>query len=154
MLDVAVTLVYLVRTGTATLLYLFRRGTVSFRQVWRTLLYKDHHLLRLESGLLDIAMMRRPWVVGVEVTGEGRHGRTAAVVPVEWWGVPGRRHAVRTVIKAMMAQLRPPVLLVLACSHGHAASRVPCFLVLRPLIETAFAQATPSRPNTAAGTSQ
>ena len=40
-------------------------------------------------------------------------------------GAPGRRHAVRTVIKAMMAQLRPPVLLVLPGSHGHAASRVP-----------------------------
>ena len=62
-------------------------------------------------------MMRRPWVVGVEVPGEGigegRHGRAAGVVPPEWWGAPGRRHAVRTVIKAMMAQLRPPVLLVL-----------------------------------------
>ena len=67
--------------------------------------------------------MRRPWVVGVEVPGEGigeeRHGRAAGVVPLEWWGAPGRRHAVRTVIKAMMAQLRPPVLLVLPCSHGH-----------------------------------
>ena len=31
----------------------------------------------------------------------------------------------RTVIKAMMAQLRPPVLLVLPCLHGHAASRAP-----------------------------
>ena len=31
MLDVAVTLVYLVITGTITLLYLFRRGTVSFK---------------------------------------------------------------------------------------------------------------------------
>ena len=31
----------------------------------------------------------------------------------------------RTVIKAMMAQLRPPVLLLLPGSHGHAASRVP-----------------------------
>ncbi len=74
-------------------------------------------------------MMRRPWVVGVEVPGEGigegRHGRAAGVVPLEWWGAPGRRHAVRTVIKAMMAQLRPPVLLVLPGSHGHAASRVP-----------------------------
>ena len=50
--------------------------------------------------------------------------------PPEWchWnggGAPGRRHAVRTVIKAMMAQLRSPVLLVLPGSHGHAASRVP-----------------------------
>ena len=73
--------------------------------------------------------MRRPWVVGVEVPGEGigegRHGRAAGVVPLEWWGASGRRRAVRTVIKAMMAQLRPPVLLVLPCSHGHAASRVP-----------------------------
>ena len=94
-----------------------------------TLRYKDHYLLRLGSGLLDIAMMRRPWVVGVEVPGEGiwggRHRRAAGVVPLEWWGAPGRRHAVRTVIKAMMAQLRPPVLLVLHGSHGHAASRVP-----------------------------
>ena len=40
-------------------------------------------------------------------------------------GAPGRRHAVRTVIKPMMAQLRPPVLLVLPGSHGHVASRVP-----------------------------
>ena len=47
------------------------------------------------------------------------------MVPLEWWGAPGRRHAVRTVIKAMVAQLRPPVLLVLAGSQGHAASRVP-----------------------------
>ena len=39
-------------------------------------------------------------------------------------GDPGRRHAVRTAIKAMTAQLRPPVLLVLPGSHGHAASRV------------------------------
>ena len=65
-------------------------------------------------------MMRRPWVVGVEVPGEGigegRHGRAAGVVPLEWWGAPGRRHAVMIVIKAMMAQLRPPVLV---------ASRVP-----------------------------
>ena len=30
-MDVAVTLVYLVRTGTVTLLYLFRRGTMSFK---------------------------------------------------------------------------------------------------------------------------
>ena len=64
------------------------------------------------SGLLDIAMMRRPWVVGVEVPGErigeGRRGRAAGVVPLEWWGAPGRRHAIRTVIKAMVAQLRPP----------------------------------------------
>ena len=74
-------------------------------------------------------MMRRLWVVGVEVPGEGiregRHGRAGGVVPLEWWGAPGRRHAVRTVIKAMMAQLRPPVLLVLPGSHGHAASGVP-----------------------------
>ena len=74
-------------------------------------------------------MMRRPWVVGVELPGEGigegRHGRAAGVVPPEWWGASGRRRAVRTVIKAMMAQLRPPVLLVLPGSHGHAASRVP-----------------------------
>ena len=73
--------------------------------------------------------MRRPWVVGVEVPGEGigegRHGWAAKVVPLEWWGSPGRRHAVRTVIKAMMAQLRPPVLLVLHGSHGNTASRVP-----------------------------
>ena len=59
-------------------------------------------------------MMRRPWVVGVEVPGEGigegRHGRAAGVVPLEWWGASGRRRAVRTVIKALMAQLRPPVL--------------------------------------------
>ena len=70
--------------------------------------------------------MRRPWVVGPEVPGEGigegRHGRAAGVVPLEWWGAPGRRHAVRTVIKAMM---RPPVLLVLPGSHGQTASRVP-----------------------------
>ena len=70
-------------------------------------------------------MMRRPWVVGVEVPGEGigegRHGRAAGVVSLEWWGAPGRRHAVRTVIKAMMAQLRPPVLLVLPGSHGQGA---------------------------------
>ena len=52
------------------------------------------------------------------------------MVPLEWWGAPGRRHAVRTVIKAMMAQLRPPVLLVLHGSHGHAASRVPWSSVL------------------------
>ena len=58
-------------------------------------------------------MMRRPWVVGVEVPREGlgevRHGRAARVVPLEWWGGRGagggRRHAVRTVIKAIMAQL-------------------------------------------------
>ena len=37
MLDVAVTLAYLVRTGTVTLLYLFKRGTVSFKLAWRTL---------------------------------------------------------------------------------------------------------------------
>ena len=90
-----------------------------------TLRYKDLRLLRLGSGLLDVAMMRRPWVIGVEVPGEGRQGRAARVVPLEWWGAPGRRHAARTVIKAMMAQLRPPVLLVLPGSHGHAASRVP-----------------------------
>ena len=74
-------------------------------------------------------MMRRPWVVGVEVPGEGigdgKHGRAAEVVPLEWWGAPGRRHAVSTVIKAMMAHLRSPVLLVLPGSHGHAASRMP-----------------------------
>ena len=74
-------------------------------------------------------MMCRPWVVGVEVPGEGigegRHGRVAGVVPLEWWGASGRRRAVRTFIKAIMAQLRPPVLLVLPCSHGHAASKVP-----------------------------
>ena len=74
-------------------------------------------------------MMRRPWVVGVEVPGEGigegRHGRAAGVVPLEWWGAAGWRHAVRTVMKAMMAQLRSPVLLVLPGSHGHAASSVP-----------------------------
>ena len=74
-------------------------------------------------------MMRRSGVVGVEVPGkeigEGRHGRAAGVVPLEWWGAPGRRRTVRTVIKAMMAQLRPPVLLVLPGSHGHAANRVP-----------------------------
>ena len=75
-------------------------------------------------------MMRRPSVVGVEVPGEGRHGRAAGVVPPEWWGASGRRRAVRTVIKPMMAQLRPPVLLVLPGSHGHAASRVPWPLVL------------------------
>ena len=93
MLDVAVALVYLVRTGTVTLLYLFRRGTMSFKYTWRTLRYKDHHLLRLGSGLLDIAMMRRPWAVGVEVPGEvigeGRYGRAAGVVPLEWWGPLG-----------------------------------------------------------------
>ena len=58
-------------------------------------------------------MMRSPWVVGVEVPGEGkgegRHGRADGAVPLEWWGAPGRRHAVRTVIKAMMAQLQHPV---------------------------------------------
>ena len=39
-------------------------------------------------------MMRRPWVVGVEVpgggvgegVGEGGHGRAAGVVSLEWWG--------------------------------------------------------------------
>ena len=30
--------------------------------------------------------MRRPWAVGVEVPGEGRDGRVAGVVPLEWWG--------------------------------------------------------------------
>ena len=74
-------------------------------------------------------MMRRPWAVGVEVPGEvigeGRYGRAAGVVPLEWWGAPGRRHAVRTDIKTMMAQLQPPVLLVLPGSHGQATSRVP-----------------------------
>ena len=100
MLDVAVTLVYLVITGTVTLLYLFKRGTMSFIQAWRTLRYKDHQLLRLGWGLLDIAMMRRPWAeVPDEGIGEGRHGQAAEVVPLEWWGAPGRRHAVRTVIK-------------------------------------------------------
>ena len=93
MLDVAVTLVYLVIKGIVTLLYLFKRGTMSFKQAWRRLRYKDHHLLRLGWGLLDIAMMRRPWVVGVEVPGEGigegRHGRAAGVVPLEWWGPLG-----------------------------------------------------------------
>ena len=38
-------------------------------------------------------MMRRPWVVGVEVPGEGigegRHGPAAAVVPLEWRGPLG-----------------------------------------------------------------
>ena len=67
-------------------------------------------------------MLRRPWIVGVEVPGEwigeGRHGRAAGVVPLEWWGASGRRHAVRTVIKAMMSLLRSPVLLVLPGSHG------------------------------------
>ena len=66
---------------------------MSFKYTWRTLRYKDHHLLRLGSELLDIAMMRRPWVVGVEVPGdgigEGRHGRAAGVVPLEWWGPLG-----------------------------------------------------------------
>ena len=73
-------------------------------------------------------MMRRSWVVGVEVPGEGiregRHGQAAGVVPLEWWGDPGRRHAVRTAIKAMTAQLLPPILLVLPGSHGQAASIV------------------------------
>ena len=50
--------------------------------------------------------------------------------PPKWYhwnggGAPGRRHAVIIVIKAMMAQLRPQVLLALPGSHGHAASRVP-----------------------------
>ena len=40
-------------------------------------------------------MMRRPWVVGAEVPGEGigegRPGRAAGVLPLEWWGAPGRR---------------------------------------------------------------
>ena len=31
-------------------------------------------------------MMRRPWVVGVEVPGEGKHGQAAGVVPLEWLG--------------------------------------------------------------------
>ena len=48
-------------------------------------------------------MMRRSGVVGVEVPGkeigEGRHGRAAGVVPLEWWGAPGRRRTVRTVHK-------------------------------------------------------
>ena len=38
-------------------------------------------------------MMRRPWVVGVEVPGEGigegRHGRASGVMPLEWWGPLG-----------------------------------------------------------------
>ena len=59
MLDVAVTLVYLVRTGTVTLLYLSRTGTMSFKQAWRTLRYKARSsLLRLGWRLLDIAMIR------------------------------------------------------------------------------------------------
>ena len=44
-------------------------------------------------------------------------------VPLEWWGDPGRRHAVRTAVKAMMAQLQASVLLVLPDSHGQATSR-------------------------------
>ena len=56
-------------------------------------------------------MMRRPWVVGVEVPGkgieEGRQGRAAGVGQLEWWGAPERRHAMRTVIKAMMAHCDP-----------------------------------------------
>ena len=52
--------------------------------------------------------MRRPWAeVPDEGIGEGRHGQAAEVVPLEWWGAPGRRHAVRTVIKAMMALCDP-----------------------------------------------
>ena len=83
---------------------------MSFKQAWRTLRYKDHHLLRLGWGLLDIAMMQGPWVeVPGEGIGEGRHGRAVGVVPLEWWGATGQRHAVRTAIKAMVAQLRPPV---------------------------------------------
>ena len=38
-------------------------------------------------------MMLRPWVVGVEVPGEGigegRQGRAAGVVPLEWLGGGG-----------------------------------------------------------------
>ena len=38
-------------------------------------------------------MMRRLWVVGVDVPGEGigdgRHGRAAGVAPLEWWGPLG-----------------------------------------------------------------
>ena len=56
---------------------------MSFKEAWRTLCYKDHHLLRLGSGLLDIAMMRRPWVVGVEVPGEGM-GKGGMGGPPEW----------------------------------------------------------------------
>ena len=76
-------------------------------------------------------MMRRPWVVGVEVpwegNGEGRHGRADGVVPLEWWGAPGRRHAVRTVIKAVMAQLQPPVGMdmPLAGCRGHRSCGQP-----------------------------
>ena len=55
-----------------------------------TLRYKDLRLLRLGSGLLDIAMMQRPWVAGVEVPGEkGGMGGPARVVPLEWWWAPG-----------------------------------------------------------------
>ena len=43
-------------------------------------------------------MMRRPWVVGAEVPGEGigegRHGRAAWVVPLEWWWWVGERGVV------------------------------------------------------------
>ena len=53
MLDVAVTLVYLVKTGIVTLLYLFRRATVRLKKAWRTLRYKDHHLMRLVGGVVQ-----------------------------------------------------------------------------------------------------
>ena len=61
----------------------FQKGNNELQISLKALRYKDHHLLRLGSGLLDIAMMRRPWVVGVEVPGqgigEGRYGRAAGV---------------------------------------------------------------------------
>ena len=56
---------------------------MSFKYAWRTLRYKDPHLLRLGSGLLEITMIRIVGVVGVEVLGEGRHGQAAGVVPLE-----------------------------------------------------------------------
>ena len=56
-----------------------------------------------------MTMMRRPWVVGVEVAGEGRgrEGMGGAVLemPLEWEGTPGWRHAVMTVIEGMIVQL-------------------------------------------------
>ena len=85
MLDVAVTLVYLVTTGLNNTFIPFQKGNNE-----------------LQINLEDATLQRSSF------------NETS-----------GRRHAVRTVIKAMMAQLRPPVLLVLPGSHGHATNRVP-----------------------------
>ena len=67
-------------------------------------------------------MVRRPWVVVAEVPGEGigegRHGRLGGATRMV-----GGPWAVRTAIKAMMAQLQASVLLVLPDSHGQATNR-------------------------------